>query len=280
MTAATLYIVATPIGNLDDLSPRARQVLESVDLVAAEDTRHTGRLLAHFCIAARQIALHEHNESEVVAGIIGKLLGGQSVALVSDAGTPLIRDPGYRLVRAAHDAGITVTPIPGASAAVAALSAAGLPGSRFAFEGFLPAKREARLVALRLLQADRRTLLFFESVHRIEASLADMAEVFGAGRRAFIGREISKLHEQCVHATLQRLCDMLAAGEIASRGEFVVAVAGAPQVDTTEATVDASELLRALLEVLPGSQAVDLVSKLSGRKRNDVYKEMLRYKSA
>ena len=279
MTEATLFIVATPIGNLRDLSPRAQEVLASVDLIAAEDTRHTGKLLAHFAIKTRQVALHDHNESDAVGRIIELLRSGRSIALVSDAGTPLVSDPGYRLVRAAHESAITVMPIPGASAAIAAMSAAGLPSDRFVFEGFLPAKHEARVARLRTLQTDTRTLVFFESVHRISDTLGDMAEILGAGRRAFIGREISKLYEQCVHATLQRLCDMLNSGEIVARGEFVIAVSGAPRQAQDNATIDSSELLAELVEILPGSQAVDLVSKLSGRKRNDVYREMLSFKS-
>ena len=279
MTIGTLFVVATPIGNLEDLSPRGRQTLHQVDVIAAEDTRHTGRLLAHFAIKKRQVALHDHNEVEVVAGLIESLRSGRSVALVSDAGTPLISDPGFRLVRAAHESGITVTPIPGASAAIAAMSVAGLPSDRFAFEGFLPAKREARISRLQALRDDTHTLLFFESVHRIKNTLCDMAEIFGAERQAFIGREMSKLHEQCVYAPLQRLCAMLDTGEIVGRGEFVVAVGGARQTEPDKATIDASELLAELVQFLPGSQAVDLVSKLSGRKRNEVYKEMLGLKS-
>lgn len=275
MTIGTLFVVATPIGNLEDLSPRARQTLQLVDVIAAEDTRHTGGLLAHFAIKKRQIALHEHNEMAVVSGLIESLRNGTSVALVSDAGTPLISDPGFRLVCAAHEFGITVIPIPGASAAIAAMSVAGLPSDRFAFEGFLPAKREARISRLQALRDATYTLLFFESVHRIKNTLRDMAQVFGEDRPAFIGREISKLHEQCVNAPLQRLCSMLDTGEIVLKGEFVIALGGAPQTESDKAAIDASELLKELIQCLPGSQAVDLVSKLSGRKRNEVYKEML-----
>jgi 16S rRNA (cytidine1402-2'-O)-methyltransferase len=279
LTAGTLFVVATPIGNLEDLSPRARQTLQQVDVIAAEDTRHTGRLLSHFAIKKRQIALHDHNEAEATDGLVELLLRGQSIALVSDAGTPLVSDPGFRLVQSAHKAGITVTPIPGASAAIAAMSVAGLPSDRFAFEGFLPAKREARVAMLKTLCTESRTLVFFESVHRITDTLNDMAAVLGASRQAFIGREISKLHEQCVNATLQDLCAMLDAGEIVARGEFVVVVAGTPEKPPVDATIDASELLEELVRILPGSQSVDLVTRLSGRKRNDVYKDMLKLKS-
>jgi 16S rRNA (cytidine1402-2'-O)-methyltransferase len=279
MTAGTLYIVATPIGNLEDLSPRARATLQNVDIIAAEDTRRTGKLLSHFAIKNRQIALHDHNESEVTAGLVAELRNGRSVALVSDSGTPLVSDPGYRLVRDAHAAGIVVSPVPGPSAAIAAMSVAGLASDRFAFEGFLPAKREARLAVLKSLRSEARTLLFFESVHRIRASLQDMCEVLGAERNAYLGRELSKLHEQGVRATLRDVHAKLESGEIVSKGEFVVVVDGAATSLQDAALVDASDLLAALVKILPGSQAVDLVSSLSGRKRNEVYQEMLRLKT-
>lgn len=279
LTTGTLFIVATPIGNLDDLSPRARDTLQSVDIIAAEDTRHTGRLLSHFAIKSRQVALHDHNESEVAAGLIEELKDGQSVALVSDAGTPLVSDPGYRLVRDAHEAGIVVSPVPGPSAAIAAMSVAGLPSDRFAFEGFLPSKREARLSMLKSLKADTRSLIFFESVHRISDTLNDMGEVFGAARGAYLGRELSKLHEQGVRASLHDLTAKLESGEIVSKGEFVIVVDGAEQSQEAAASVDADELLAALVKIMPGSQAVDLVSTLSGKKRNEVYKNMLGLKS-
>jgi len=279
LTGGTLFVVATPIGNLEDWSPRARQTLGEVDLIAAEDTRHTGRLLDHFAIQKKQVALHDHNEVSVVSGLIEILKCGKSVALVSDAGTPLISDPGFRLVRTAHESGITVKPIPGASAAIAALSVAGLPTDRFSFQGFLPARREARISRLYSLRCDTQTLLFFESVHRINDTLRDITEIFGAERQAFIGREMSKLHEQCVRAPLQQLCVMFASGEIVDRGEFVLAVDGASRREHSDAAVDASELLAELVQLLPGSQAVDLVAKLSGRKRNQLYKEMLNLKS-
>ena len=189
--SGTLYIVATPIGNLDDLTPRARQTLADVDLIAAEDTRHTGRLLSHFGVKTPQKALHDHNESKLVPVLIEELLRGKNVALVSDAGTPLVSDPGYRLVVVAHENGIAVSPIPGASAVTAALSAAGLPTDRFCFEGFVPSKRTARQAWLRMLVAETRTIVFFESVHRIRESFSDMLDVFGGDRRAFVGREIS-----------------------------------------------------------------------------------------
>jgi 16S rRNA (cytidine1402-2'-O)-methyltransferase len=277
LSTGTLYVVATPIGNLDDLSPRAKQALTEVDLIAAEDTRHTGKLLAHFGIATRKIALHDHNEAAVAGGIVNDLLSGKSVALVSDAGTPLISDPGYRLVMAAQDAGVTVSPIPGPSAMIAALSVAGLPSDRFAFEGFLPAKHDARMSQLKALATDTRTLIFYESVHRIGDMINDLIAVLG-NRDAFIGREISKLHEQCLRAPLAQLHDLLETGEIVAKGEFVVIVAGASASDEEANVVDATALLQELVQVMPGSQAVDIVTKLSGQKRNDVYKQMLALK--
>ena len=182
--SGTLFVVATPIGNLDDLTPRARQALGDVSLIAAEDTRHTGRLLMSIGVKSRLIALHDHNEEQVLGKLIRTLQEGESVALVSDAGTPLVSDPGFRLVREAHRSGITVSPIPGASAVTAALSAAGIPTDRFCFEGFLPSKRLARRTALLSLVSEPRTLVFYESVHRISESLADMTSAFGADRWA------------------------------------------------------------------------------------------------
>ncbi|MEE8538368.1 MAG: 16S rRNA (cytidine(1402)-2'-O)-methyltransferase, partial [Woeseiaceae bacterium] len=224
MDSGTLFVVATPIGNREDLTPRARRILGDVDLIAAEDTRHTGRLLSHFGINTRQIALHDHNEEVTVPKLISALKEGKSIALVSDAGTPLISDPGYRVVCAAHAEKIPVSPVPGASAVTAALSVAGLATDRFCFEGFLPNKKVARMNKLRKLCDETRTIVFYESVHRIKEMLKDLDEVLGAGRNAFIGRELSKLHEQCVSATLGDLQDMLADGQIAMKGEFVLVV--------------------------------------------------------
>jgi 16S rRNA (cytidine1402-2'-O)-methyltransferase len=275
LTESTLFVVATPIGNLDDLSPRARKVLEEADLIAAEDTRHTGRLLSHFGINSRLLALHEHNEEAVVSGLISKLQEGKTIALVSDAGTPLISDPGFRLLRAAHENGIRVSPVPGPSALLAALSVAGLPTDRFCFEGFLPAKKSARLKRLQKIAEETRTIVCFESVHRIADCLDDLLQSFGAERQAFIGREISKLHEQCVFGTLAELKRMLEEGQIASKGEFVLAIEGQRAVATSSATVDLDQLLRELTAVLPGSQAVDIVSSLTGRGRNEIYRLML-----
>ena len=271
--SGNLYVVATPIGNLEDLTPRARQTLADVDLIAAEDTRHTGRLLSHLGLKKRLIALHDHNEEQVVTKVIAELEAGQSVALVSDAGTPLVSDPGYRLLRAAHRHGITVSPLPGASAVTAALSAAGLPTDRFCFEGFLPAKAVARRKRLQSLMSESRTLVFFESVHRIAAALADLGEVFGEERDAFIGRELSKLHEQCVQGSLGALRLKVDAGDIVSKGEFVIVVAGADL--ETESTLDADTLLVELAKHLPGKDAAKVTAKLTGEKKNALYQRLL-----
>lgn len=276
MSQGTLFVVATPIGNLDDLSPRAREVLAIVDLVAAEDTRVTGRLLSHFGIDCRLSALHEHNEKTRTDALIRRLESGESIALVSDAGTPLISDPGFHLVRGAHAAGISVSPVPGPSALIAALSASGLPTDRFVFEGFLPARKGARRERLQSLHDESRPMIFYESVHRIEASLADMVVVFGGDRGAFIGRELSKLHEQCVAAPLSELTSRLESGEIPGKGEFVVIVAGGER--KAESAVDVDRLLTELLGVMPGKQAADITARATGGNRNAVYQRMLALK--
>jgi len=280
LSEGTLFIVATPIGNLGDLSPRARDVLAAVDLVAAEDTRVTGRLLSHFGIATKLTALHEHNEESKAPSLIEALKSGKSVAIVSDAGTPLVSDPGYRVVRLARDAGLTVSPVPGPSAAVAALSVSGLPTDRFAFEGFLPARKAARRERLGVLRSEVRTLVFFESVHRVAEAVADLADAFGADRAAYIGREISKLHEQCVTASLSELTAMLADGRIPLKGEFVIVTAGATDAAGDDRAAAAAEtLLRELIAVLPGRQAVDIVARATGAGRNELYQRMLALKT-
>ena len=274
--SGTLFVVATPIGNLEDLSPRARQTLAEVDLVAAEDTRHTGRLLSHLGVKTRQIALHEHNEARAAQSLIEQLLAGKSVALVSDAGTPLVSDPGYRLLREAHANGITVSPVPGPCAVTAALSVSGLPTDRFGFEGFPPARPAARRKWLQARASDSRTLVYFEAVHRIAATLADMAAAFGADREAFLGRELSKLHEQCRRTTLGQLLDDVGNGTIVSKGEFVIAVHGAD--DEPSSTVDAGRLLEELAEALPAKKAAAIAARVTGEKRNALYRRLLEIK--
>lgn len=278
MNEGTLYVVATPIGNLDDLSPRAREILDAVDLIAAEDTRVTGRLLMHFGIKTRQTALHEHNENALAAKLVGELQAGKSIALVSDAGTPLISDPGFRLLREAHQVGITVSPVPGASALLVAISASGLPTDRFAYEGFLPAKRAARQKQLETLAGETRTTVFYESVHRIADMIDDLVVSHGADRHAFIGRELTKLYEQCVSADLGTIAELLADGQIPAKGEFVVVVAGAADTVADETTINADRLLRALVDVLPGKQAVAIAAEVSGQNKNDLYRRMLVFK--
>ena len=271
--SGTLFVVATPIGNLEDLSPRARQTLADVDLIAAEDTRHTGRLLSHFGVETRLLALHDHNEADRAEMVIRELVAGRSVALVSDAGTPLISDPGYRLVKAAHEAGINVSPIPGPSAMIAALSVAGLATDRFCFEGFLPAKKKGRRDALAGLANETRTMVFYESVHRMEDSVADMVEVFGGTRSVFLGREMSKMHEQCVSTTLGELARLVMENEITQKGEFVIVVAGGDPV--TSSAIDSDSLLHELAALLPKKEAARIVAKITGEKRNALYQRLL-----
>ena len=275
--SGTLFVVATPIGNREDLSPRARQTLENVDLIAAEDTRHTGRLLSHFGVKTPLFALHDHNEDKVVARLIGDLRDGKSIALVSDAGTPLISDPGYRLVAAAHTAEIRVTPIAGPSAVSAALSAAGLATDRYCFEGFLPAKKKARREKLAKLAIEPRSLVFFESVHRVRDCLEDMVATFGAERNAFVARELTKLHEQCIQAPLAGLLRQVDEGDIPSKGEFVIVVSGSS--DAAPPRFDADALLGELAEHLSAKDAAKVAAKVTGEKRNDLYARLLELKA-
>jgi len=275
LNQGTLFVVATPIGNLDDLSPRARQVLSDADLIAAEDTRHTGRLLSHFGIKSRQIALHDHNEEALLERIIARLNDGECVALVSDAGTPLISDPGFRLLRAAHDAEIRVVPIPGPSAVIAALSVCGLPVDEFCFAGFLPAKSAARRKRLQALAGESRTMIFYESVHRVVATSNDLTEIFGGERQVFIGRELTKLHEQCIRTDLRSAGLMLADGRIPCKGEFVLVVEGRATDSGPLLEISSGHLLRVLTRALPGKQAVEIAAELSGQGKNDLYRQML-----
>lgn len=276
----TLYVAATPIGNLDDASARLRAVLARVDLVAAEDTRHSQRLLAHFGIRNRLTALHEHNERDVVATLLEALERGRDVALISDAGTPGVSDPGFRLVRAAHWAGIRVSPVPGPSAVVSALSVAGLPTDRFVFEGFLPKRQAARLDALRALREEPRTIVFFESVHRVAASLADCMAVFGRERPAALARELTKLHEQVVLDTLAGLAERVGSGAIATRGEFVLLIGGA-DADAGGHAAAADVLLEALLDAgLPVKRAAAIAATTFGLSRNVLYAKALEIRAA
>jgi 16S rRNA (cytidine1402-2'-O)-methyltransferase len=272
MTAAgKLWVVATPIGNLDDLSPRAQAVLRDVDLIAAEDTRHSAALLRHFGIGTRTFALHEHNERAASDELVQRMRDGARIALISDAGTPLISDPGFRLARAAREAGITVSPVPGACAAIAALSVAGLASDRFVFEGFLAAKSAGRRARLEELQSETRTLIFYESSHRVAETLADMALVFGDDRRAVLARELTKLFETVLDDTLAHLARRVVADTDQQRGEFVLLVAGA------EATADAARLAEGrrvfelLRKELAPSRAAKVASEITGAPRKALY---------
>jgi 16S rRNA (cytidine1402-2'-O)-methyltransferase len=265
-----LWVVATPIGHRDDFSARAVETLRKVAVIAAEDTRHSRPLLTHYNIATPLIALHEHNEREAVAAIVARLVAGDSVALISDAGTPLISDPGYRLVREARAAGIRCQPVPGACAAIAALSVAGLPSDRFVFEGFLPPKSAARRARLSELAAETRTVIFYESSHRVAESLADMRDVFGAAREAVLARELTKLFETVLGRPLGELAAQVAADPDQQRGEHVIVVAGC--ADATDARLQEGRRIFALLrEELPPAKAAKLAAALSGAPRKALY---------
>lgn len=273
---ATLYVVATPIGNLDDLGARAREILAGVTVVAAEDTRHTKRLLAAWNIGAKLLALHEHNEAVRAPELVRRLHAGESVALVSDAGTPLVSDPGYRLVRAAQDAGVAVRAVPGPCAAVAALSVAGLATDRFAFEGFLPARAAARRKRLGELEADARTLVFYEAPHRLAATLADCVQAFGTEREAALARELTKLHESVRRAPLGELARLVESGEEPALGECVLLVSGAGEPVPED---DADALLEALLaEGVSAKTAAAVARRLSARPRRELYQRAIELK--
>lgn len=266
----SLYVVATPLGNLGDMSARAVEVLGRVHRIAAEDTRHSRPLLTHFGIQTPLVAYHEHNEAEQSRRLLALLEQGNDVALICDAGTPLVSDPGYRLVRAARDAGIAVIPVPGPSALVAALSVAGLPVDRFVFEGFLPAKAAARRTRLAELAREPRTLVFYESTHRILDTLGDLADIFGPGREAVIARELTKRYETVRGGTLAELNAWLEADPDQRRGEFVVLVHGAPRGAEPE-SLDVDRLLRELLPELGVKRAAALAARVTGLPRNQLY---------
>ncbi len=270
-TTGKLWVVATPIGNLDDLSPRAQQALRDADLIACEDTRHSAALLKHCSIATRTFALHEHNEREASGDLVQRMLDGANIALISDAGTPLVSDPGFRLVRSAREAGIAVSPVPGPCAAIAALSAAGLPSDRFVFEGFLPAKAAARRARLDVLRPETRTLIFYESSHRIVASLADMRQVFGSARLAVLGRELTKLFETVLDGTLQDLCTRVQADTNQQRGEFVLLIAGADEDADAMRLAEGRRVFELLRSELPPSRAAKVASEITGAPRKALY---------
>jgi probable S-adenosylmethionine-dependent methyltransferase, YraL family len=269
-----LYIVATPIGNLDDITQRALATLQKADIIAAEDTRHSAKLTQHFGITTPLIAYHDHSNESQTLRLLDRLSKGENIALISDAGTPLISDPGYRLVKLAREKGIAVVPIPGACALVAALSAAGLPSDRFSFEGFLPAKNVGRNTRLEALATDTRTLVFYESPHRIVESLQAMAQVFGCDRQVVLAREITKAYETFLSATFSELQEMMAADANQLRGEMVVMVQGyvAPEQNDEALEPEVQHTMQVLMEELPVKQAAALASKLTGIKKNKLYK--------
>lgn len=272
----SLYVVATPIGNLDDMSVRALKVLRDVALIAAEDTRHSLRLMQHFGIATPLAACHEHNERNEGSRFIERLLAGDDVALISDAGTPLISDPGYHLVRQARAAGVRVVPVPGACALIAALSAAGLPSDRFIFEGFLPAKAVGRKSRLELLREEPRTLIFYEAPHRILECLQDMEAVFGEERPAVLARELTKTFETIKGLPLAQLRAFVESDSNQQRGECVVLVAGWSTVQEEDAvSTEARRVLDLLLQDLPVKRAAALAAEITGVRKNLLYQVAL-----
>ena len=268
--SGALYVVATPIGNLEDLSARAIRVLQEVACIAAEDTRHTGQLLRHCGIQTPLLSLHEHNERARLGQVIGLLREGKAIALVSDAGTPLISDPGFPLVRELRRQGLKVIPIPGPSSLLAALSVSGLPTDRFGFEGFLPAKSAARRERLQALAGEERTLVFLEASHRVAETLADLAAAFGGDRPAVVARELTKRFEEVQSDTLDGLTVWLAADPVRSKGEFVLLTQGAAPAGEAD-TPEIRRLLTVLLAELPTSRAVAVAAKYTGLRKKPLY---------
>ncbi|MEO8779675.1 MAG: 16S rRNA (cytidine(1402)-2'-O)-methyltransferase [Rhodanobacter sp.] len=267
---ACLWVVATPIGHRDDLSARAIETLRAVAVIAAEDTRHSRPLLAHHNIGTPLIALHEYNERDAVEAIVRRLQSGDDVALISDAGTPLISDPGFRLVRAARAAGIRCIPLPGACAAIAALSVAGLPSDRFVFEGFLPPKTAARRSRLQQLAGDPRTIIFYESSHRVAESLADMRDIFGADREAVLARELTKVFETVLGEPLAALTARVVADPDQQRGEHVILLAGRGE-EADARLAEGQRVFAILREELPPAKAAKLAAAISGAPRKELY---------
>jgi len=271
MNQATLYIVATPIGNRSDITERAIEVLRQVDVIAAEDTRHSKSLLHYYGINTPMLAYHDHNEEQITPRLVQRLLDGDNIALISDAGTPLLSDPGYRLVKAAHESAIRVSPVPGACAAIAALSASGLATDKFLFAGFPPHKQGARQSFYQSFEYQSSTLIFYESSHRIVASIKDMQQVFGGGRRVVLAREITKTFETIYSTTLAELPVWLEGDHNQQKGEFVIVLEGVQEEKDTQA-IGLEQVLSVLLEDLPVKQASQLAAKITGIKKNQVYK--------
>ena len=266
-----LWVVATPIGNLEDFSPRAQDVLRRVSLIAAEDTRHSAPLLARFGIGTRLVALHEHNERDEADRLVARMAAGEEIGLISDAGTPLVSDPGFRLVRAARAAGIPVSPVPGACAAIAALSVAGLPSDRFVFEGFLPAKAAARRERLAELAGESRTVVLYESSHRVRECLDDMAAVLGAERPVVLARELTKLFETVLDGSIAELIARVAADPNQERGEFVLLIGGRPEQEDAR-LAEGRRVFALLREELPPARAAKLAAAITGAPRKELYK--------
>jgi len=268
--SGTLYVVATPIGNLDDISTRARDVLRKVVVVAAEDTRRAGQLLTHLGLKNRLLSLHEHNEAARVDEVVAILSSGADVALISDAGTPLVSDPGYRLVAQARAQALPVSPVPGCCAAIAALSVSGLPTDRFRFEGFLPARSVARRQRLEVLAAVPETLILYESVHRISAVLADIEAVMGATRPLTLARELTKLYETIYRGTVAEVREQLQADPGGHKGEFTLIIAGTP-AQSAAPSPELQRVLEILLPAMPASQAASIAARITGVKKRVAY---------
>lgn len=274
--SGTLYVVATPIGHLADISLRALEILKTVNLIAAEDTRHSQRLLQHYAVSTSCLSLHEFNEQQRTSELIRRLQAGQSIALISDAGTPLISDPGYRLVYEARREGIPVTPVPGASALIAALSASGLPSDRFCFEGFLSPKRGACQKQLEALVTETRTLIFYESPHRIEETLALLQTVMGGERRVVIARELTKQFETFFSGCIGDALAWMAKDPQQRKGEFVILLAGAIVEKNADLNSEDLRILSLLRRELPAKTAAKLASEITGKSKNIFYKAVLK----
>ena len=273
--AGRLHVVATPIGNLDDFSPRAVETLREVDLIAAEDTRHSRRLLQRHGITTPMVSLHEHNEGRMLETLLQRLEAGQRLALISDAGTPLISDPGFPLVRACHERGIAVSPVPGPSALIAALSASGLPADRFVFHGFAPRQPAARRAAFQEAAKLPGTQIFYESAHRIDGALADARAVLGDERRACLARELTKRYEELLTGTLAELDQALKADSQRRKGEFVLMIAPAPAAPAADLSPETLRILGLLGEELPPKRAAALAARITGEKKNRLYRALL-----
>lgn len=272
---STCYVVATPIGNIEDWSPRAIETLKNVDIIFAEDTRHSAKLMQLFNITTPMRSLHDHNESDRIEEIIHLLTNEQSIAIISDAGTPLISDPGFKVVRALREHHLKVIPIPGVSALITALSVSGIATDRFSFEGFLPAKSSGRKSKLDALKKDPRTLIFYESSHRILDMLGDAITIFGSDRYAFIGREMTKHYESYLSNTLAELLEYYQTHNDEQRGEYVVVIEGAEDKEEQTESIDLIELLTILLAELPLKQAVSIAMKITQQSKNHIYQTAL-----